>query len=90
MPTKWTNPPQNLPYAQPDALASPARCCRYMTTFASDPDPRKALRHCREYADVLAESGSAYPHRNFEVLYVALNTCLWKMADGGWRGAAKD
>ena len=60
-----------------------------MTAFASDPDdPRKALRHCKEYADTLARSvaavGERRPHRNFELLFVAISTCLWKMAADGW------
>ena len=59
-----------------------------MTAFASDPDdPRKALRHCKEYADTLAKSlaaGELRLHRNFELLFVAINTCLWKMAADGW------
>ena len=59
-----------------------------MSAFASDPDdPRKALRHCKEYADTLAKSvaaGERRPHRNFELLFVAISTCLWKMAADGW------
>ena len=64
-----------------------------MTAFASNPDdPRKALRHCKEYADTLAKSlrltaeghQPMRPHRNFELLFVAISTCLWKMAADGW------
>ena len=61
-----------------------------MTAFASEPDdPRKALRHCKDYAGALAKSQgrSQGPHRNFEVLFVAISTCLWKMAAAadGWK-----
>ena len=62
-----------------------------MTAFKSEPDdPRKALRHCKDYAGALAKSLTAegrsrlQPHRNFEVLFVAISTCLWKMASQGW------
>ena len=90
----WTNISGN--YCPPSLKESDAffsTCFRYMTAFASEPDdPRKALRHCKEYAVTLAKSSAAaegrcsglQPHRNFEVLFVAISTCLWKMAADGW------
>jgi hypothetical protein len=55
---------------------------RYMTKFS---DAKKSVRHCRDYADQMDELKVVYPHRNFEVLFIALNTCLWRVADKHWR-----
>ena len=51
--------------------------------------PPKALEQARSKlrADTLAKSlaaGELRLHRNFELLFVAINTCLWKMAADGW------
>ena len=54
-----------------------------MTTFKeeeSSSTKKKSLRHCADYAANLDALRVSYPHRNFEVLYIGLNTCLWSVA----------